>query len=255
MRMLYLSYMIQIFGRSVRGWKLILFGAVFVIGLSLLFFVRQVWVYYDAIRSGKSNPILEQRMESSWSKLVANNKVGAEDLARLTASQTGTLGTKGAKLTIVEFLDFDCPFCRASFSPVREMIQKYNKQVYFIVRDFPLEELHPRAIPSALAARCAAAQDKFWAYHDKLYIDQDHHEDADLERYARETGLDTVAFDQCYQHRTFAAAIQQDVQDGLRVGVQGTPTFFFNGVRVQGQLDGLTLEYLIQRFLKASDTK
>jgi len=213
-------------------------------------FLRQVWVYYDAIKSGKTNPILERRMESSWSKLVSNNQVSPADLARLTAAETASLGTKGAKLTIVEFIDFGCPYCQASFAPVREMVQKYKDQVYFVVRDFPIEEIHPRAFPAALAARCAAVQGKFWPYHDKLFIHQEKHEDEDLQRYADEVGLNGPGFRACYRARVHASAIQQDVQDALRVGVQGTPTFFFNGVRIQGKLDAPTLEYLILRFLK-----
>lgn len=212
-------------------------------------FSFQVYRYYQAIRSGKTNPFLEERLGSSLSHEVANSQVTATDLARLTASPEGTIGKPGSKLTIVEFLDFDCPYCRQSFAAVREMITKYQDQVYFVVRDFPLEDLHPRALPSALAARCAGAQGKFWPYHDKLYINQDNHSDDDLARYAREAGLDEATFTSCYQAKTYESTIQQNVQDGLQAGVQGTPTFFFNGTRIQGALDAPTLEYLIKWFL------
>lgn len=181
---------------------------------------------------------------------MVNSNILMEDLVRLASVYTGTLGKPGAKLTIVEFLDFDCPYSRNSFSPVREMITKYQDQIYFVVRDFPIEELYPRAVPAALAAHCAAAQGKFWPYHDKLFIHQDQHQDEDLMRYAREVGLEEASFQRCYENRMFASAIQQDVRDGLQSGVAGTPTFFFNGVKIQGALDADTLESLIKRFLQ-----
>jgi len=227
---------------------LCLFLLLIVWGVGSFFF--RTYEYYRAIRSGVSNPLLEQKLDSSFSHAVANSNVTAADLAQLAASPTATLGTKGAPLTIVEFLDFDCPFCQASFGPVHEMVQKYHDKVYLIIRNFPLTDIHPRALAAALAARCAAEQGKFWPYHDQLYINQDHHEDTDLAQYARNVGLDGTRFDQCYQSQKYQPQIQRDVQDGLQAGIQGTPTFFFNGIKIQGGLTSDTLEFLIKKFLK-----
>ncbi|HEU0050907.1 MAG TPA: thioredoxin domain-containing protein [Patescibacteria group bacterium] len=219
-------------------------------------FVRQIFIYYQAIRSGKTTPFLEQRIQSSFSKLVANANVSDADLARL-ASTTGnpSLGHKGAPLTIVEFIDFGCPFSQLSAMPMRQIMQKFSKQVYFVVRDFPLDDLHPNATNLALAARCAGAQGKFWSYHDLLFAHQDKQTDADLENFATQTGLDLAAFRSCYQSRTYERQVQQDLADGLQVGVQGTPTFFFNGVRVQGGLDFEMLQFLVNHFLSLNPSK
>ncbi len=212
-------------------------------------FSLQVYRYYRAIRSGESNPFLEQQLTSSLSHLQANTQVSQEDLVRLSSASAGSMGNPKAKLTIVEFIDFDCPYSKESFAPVREMVSKYQDQVHFLVRDFPLQDVHPRALSEAVAARCAGAQGKFWAYHDKLFMNQENHADEDLARYAREVGADGATFDACARSSVFNGAVQQDVQDGLRADVEGTPTFFFNGIKVQGALDAPTLEFLIKKFL------
>jgi len=231
-------------GRVVAGAV----GLVLLIGLTV--FVVQVIQSYGHIRRGEADPFLEKKLQSSFSKLIANQKVTQQDMARLRSPDAATFGNPNAKLTIVEFLDFDCPFCEASFAPLREMMGKYANQVYFVVRDFPIEELHPRAIAAALAAHCAQAQGKFWPYHDQLFFHQDQHEDADLMRYVKMVGLDETAFRTCYVNQTYKDKIQQSLGDGLQVGVQATPTFFFNDVKIQGALTREQLEFLIQRFLK-----
>ncbi len=232
------------FGRVLAG----IFGLLVLAGIGA--FGLQIFHYYRAIRSGDTNPLLEQRLESSFSRLRANTTVTAEDLKRLHPPTAPSFGNPEAKLVIVEFLDFDCPYCKESFPVVREMMEREKDRVYFIVRDFPVEELHPRALSAALAARCAQDQGGFWPYHDKLFTDQDHHEDADLIRFAREIGLQQPAFTACLNDRRHATQIQAEIADGLRAGVQGTPTFFFNGIKLQGALNRQTFEFLVKKFLE-----
>ena len=231
-------------------WKIVLAFFGVIILLTGLWFGSQFLHYYRAIRSGAINPLLEQNLQSSFSRMAANAKVTPQDLARLTSPDAPTRGKSNAKLTIVEFLDFDCPFCGSAFVPLKDALTKHKDQIYFVVRDFPIEELHPRALRSALAARCAQGQGKYWPYHDLLFAAQDRHEEADLERNAELAGLNVNAFRQCYQSEQFKEKVLSDIRDGLQVGVQGTPTFFFNGVKVQGALDQKTFEFLIERFLK-----
>lgn len=206
--------------------------------------------YYRAIRAGQSSPLLDQHLEASLSSAIANQHVTEEDLIRLQPISAPALGNPAAKLVVVEFLDFGCPYCRESFSGVRELIQRYQDRVYFIARDFPVDELHPRATAAALAARCAQEQGFYWSYHDKLFLDQQHQEDEDLRRYAQEVGMNVVSFDQCYKEKRYETRIRTEIADGLRAGVEGTPTFFFNGIRIQGALDAKTLEFLIKKFLE-----
>lgn len=225
-------------------------GFLFLILVGVGAFVRQTYIYYRAIKSGQVNPLLDRQMESSWTRLQANTHVTSADLARLVPEGAPTLGSPNGGVTMVEFIDFDCPFSRESFGPVREIMQKYQDKVRLVIRDFPLEELHPNAMRNAQAARCANAQGKYWAYHDKLFGNPDQHEETDLKRFAREVGMDGNAFDTCLASMRDTVSIQQDLADGLQAGVEGTPTFFFNGLRVQGGLDAATLEFLIQKSLE-----
>lgn len=228
---------------------MLIVAAVLVIG-GVIWFGYSVSRYYHAIRSGEANPLLEERLQSSVSSAVANSHVAASDLARLDKADAPSVGAKDAPLVIVEFLDFGCPFCRASFEPVRELTTRYSTSVRLVIRDFPIKDLHPDAVKAAHAARCANEQGKFWAYHDKLFLNQGAFSDDDLHRYALEVGADGQRFDTCMQENRYMKDIENDMAVGLQAGVSGTPTFFFNGNRIQGGLDQKTLEFIIREFLK-----
>ena len=218
--------------------------------LVLGFFAYKTFNYYSAIRRGDSNPLIDTYVGLSLTNALANTKVTAGDLARLAPATAPTFGPASSTVTIVEFLDFGCPFSEASYGPLREMEQKYQDRIRVVYRDFPITELHPRAFAASLAARCAHEQGKYLAYHDRLFANQEQLEDTDLLRYARAVGLNEDQFQGCYQSQKYASVIQADIQDGLQAGVQGTPTFFFNGIKVPGTLNNKLLELLIQRFLK-----
>ena len=226
------------------------YGIFLLIFLVLSLFAWKTFTYYAAIKRGDSNPLIDTYIGLSLTNALANTEVTSEDLARLAATTAPTFGAATSTLTIVQFLDFSCPFSEASYGPIREMTQKYQNQVRIVYRDFPIGEVHPRAFPAALAARCAHEQGKYLAYYDRLFANQEHHEDEDFYRYAKVLGLEEAQFKSCYTSQKYASVIQADIQDGLRAGVQGTPTFFFNGIRVPGTLNNQLIELLIQRFLK-----
>ncbi len=240
------------FFQRMSGWRWLEWIFFAFLMAILGWFVFTFFRYYFAIRSGASNPLLSQRLDATISSQIANQHVTEEDLLRLQPTTAPTLGNPASKLVVVEFLDFGCPYCKDSYSAVREVMEKYKNKVYFMARDFPVEELHPRAIAAALAARCAQEQGLYWPYHDKLFAHQDRHEDADLRTYAQEVGANVPSFDQCVREKRYESFVQQELADGLRAGVEGTPTFFFNGVRVQGGLDAPTLEFIISKFLTSS---
>lgn len=231
---------LRVFGYSIF---LIIF---FILG----FFAWKTFGYYDAIRRGESNPFIDSYIGLSLTNALANTKVTSEDLTRLAATTSPTFGSASSTVTVVEFLDFSCPFSEASYGPLRETLEKYKDRIRVVYRDFPIAEIHPRAFAAALAARCAHEQGKYLAYHDRLFANQEQQEEADLLRYARAVGLNEAQFQSCYQSQKYASVIQTDIQDGLRAGVQGTPTFFFNGIKVPGTLNTQLLDLLIQRFLK-----
>ncbi len=143
-------------------------------------------------------------------------------------------GPAAAPVTIVEFEDFQCPFCKEAQATLAELLSKYPETVRLVHRDFPLDSLHPGSPKSHEAARCAGEQGKFWAYHDKLYGDAPGQGAERLKELAREIGLDMPAFERCVASAKYQAAVQKDVQEGKRLGVNGTPAFFINGRLVWG---------------------
>lgn len=158
--------------------------------------------------------------------------------AVLVAHDDPALGAADAALTIVEFSDFQCPYCRRAFPIIREIAERYGDRIRYVYRDFPVEEIHEDARRAAEAAQCAHAQGKFWAYHDRLFQQQEAQcpsgvvcenglDAVSLIAHARAVGLDVPAFEQCAASGTFADAVQGDRAVGLQLGVRGTPTWFF----------------------------
>jgi protein-disulfide isomerase len=145
-------------------------------------------------------------------------------------------GPATAPVTIVEFQDFHCPFCERVQPTLAQVVGRYGERIKLVYRDFPIDELHPQARKAHEAARCANDQGKFWPYHDVLFARPKQAGPEDLKTYAREAGLDVESFERCVTARTYQAAVQKDVDEGIRAGVTGTPTFFINGRLVSGAL-------------------
>jgi protein-disulfide isomerase len=143
-------------------------------------------------------------------------------------------GPKDAPVTIVEFSDFHCPFCRNVVATVKEVLKQYEGRVKWVYRDFPIANLHPQAPRAAEAARCAGEQGKFWEYHDLLFDSQTQTTTADFKGFAEQLKLDPKSFGQCLDSAKHQAAVEADIQDGARLGVTGTPTFFINGRMLVG---------------------
>ncbi|MBI2882352.1 MAG: thioredoxin domain-containing protein [Candidatus Methylomirabilis oxyfera] len=161
-------------------------------------------------------------------------------------------GPKDAPVTIVEFSDFQCPYCSRVVGTLKEVVRLYPKQVRLAFRDFPIAGLHPKAQKAAEAARCAGDQGKFWEYHDRLFESQAHAEISDFKQFAEQLKLDGNSFAACLDSGKYAAAIQADVQEGARLGITGTPTFFINGRLVVGALPLEMFRKLIDRELRSS---
>ncbi len=153
----------------------------------------------------------------------------------VSADDDPARGPAGAAVTIVEFSDFQCPFCqRFSRETLPLILKNYGDRVRFVYRDFPLAQLHPGAQPAAEAAQCAFEQGRFWEYHDLLFQDPGALNAATFRAYARTLGLDAAAFDRCVEARRFAGEVQRDFAAGRSYGVNATPTFFVNGLMVVG---------------------
>jgi protein-disulfide isomerase len=163
-------------------------------------------------------------------------------------------GHAGAPVTIVEFSDFQCPYCGKAESTVKEVLGKYTDTVRFAYRDFPLHS-HPHAQGAAEASRCAADQGKYWEYHDLLFAHQDKLDPAGLAEQARILKLDEKKFDECLKSGKYQAAVEKDLQDGTQAGVSGTPAFFINGVFLNGAQPASAFEKIIESELAAQKSQ
>lgn len=156
---------------------------------------------------------------------------------QLETADDPALGPAGAPVVVVMFIDFQCPYCRQMFPAFRELAVAYSNRVRFIVRDFPVTQLHAEAQAASEAAGCIyelGGNDKFWAYHDKLYLNQDALGTSTYRTLATQVGVEDQAFTACVESGRTKTEVDQDFLDGIALGVTGTPTFFFNGYRVQG---------------------
>jgi protein-disulfide isomerase len=154
--------------------------------------------------------------------------------AAVSVDGSPSRGPADAPVTIVEFSDFHCPFCRKVQPVLAELLSRYGDRVRLVYKDFPLDNLHPQARAAAEAARCAGDQEKFWEYHDRVYAGPSDGSPAALRAMAEEVGLDLAAFDECQSSRKYQAAVQKDLQEGAGLGITGTPGFFINGRFLSG---------------------
>jgi protein-disulfide isomerase len=165
-------------------------------------------------------------------------------VSRLTPPVSDTdhrSGPDDAPVTLVEYGDFECPHCGAAYPIVEGVRRRMGARLRFVFRHFPLKEMHPHAMHAAEAAEAAGAQGKFWPMHGMIFEHQDALEDADLVRYAKALHLDGKRFTSELDSEARAERIREDIRSGIRSGVNGTPTFFINGVRYDGSWEASDL--------------
>jgi protein-disulfide isomerase len=164
--------------------------------------------------------------------------VGLDDrplgLAEPVTDLDHRLGPDDAAVTVVEYGDYECPFCAEALPGVREMISRYGDRLRFVFRHFPLISQHPHAWRAALAAEAAGAQRRFWQLHEHLLAHQHDLSDEELRTHTRALGLDMAAFERDLHDPELAEHVRRDAIGGLHSGVLGTPTFFVNGRRLEG---------------------
>jgi protein-disulfide isomerase len=145
-------------------------------------------------------------------------------------SKSPTMGNKNAPLVLIEFTDYQCPFCRRHFETVHQQLVKTyvdTGQLKLVLKEFPLQKLHPNAPRAAMAAQCAGSQNSYWPMHDLLFRNQTRVQMADLKSFAVSLGLDSELFMNCMKERLFTSNIIEDFNLGVTAGVKGTPFFFF----------------------------
>lgn len=183
-------------------------------------------------------------------------------VATVSVSGNPIMGRKDAPVTLIEFSDYQCPFCRRfSQNTLPTLKTKYidTGRVRYVFRDFPLDRIHPQARKAAEAAHCAEDQGKYWEMHDLLFQNQKDLQVGKLKTYARSLKLDPVAFDDCLQKDKYAANVQKDLEDGVGVGIRGTPSFFvgktgqddtIKGVMIRGARPITVFQAEINKLLK-----
>ncbi|MCC2641279.1 MAG: oxidoreductase precursor [Nitrospira sp.] len=151
-----------------------------------------------------------------------------EPVLAVSTDDDPSTGPTAAPVTIVEFSDFQCPFCKRSAGVVKEVLRAYGEKVRFVYRDYPTPN-HIHAQQAAEAAQCAGAQGKFWVYHDLLFEHQQTGLGWDFNGLAQQASMDMAAFSHCLDTHEYASEVEADLRDALNVGVTSTPTFFING--------------------------
>jgi protein-disulfide isomerase len=151
------------------------------------------------------------------------------------------LGPADARVTLVEYGDFECPSCGATYPVLREVRRAFGPNLRFVFRHFPLRDSHPHAEAAAEASEAAAAQGKFWEMHDRLFEHQAALDGRALARHARKAGLDVERFERELGAGAHAGRVARDVESGRTSGVRGTPSLFINGVRYSGPRDRASL--------------
>ena len=146
-------------------------------------------------------------------------------------------GLEDSPLTLVEYGDYECPYCGEAYPIVKRLQKKMGEDLRFVFRNFPLSEIHPHALAAAQAAEAAGLQNRFWEMHDGLFENQDRLEDENLIVLAGKLKLDIETFKHDLSSKEVTAKLEKDFSSGIRSGVNGTPTFYINGVRHDGSYE------------------
>jgi len=189
----------------------------------------------ERLREDIRRHLEEQRRARATAEIRsrASVRVQLEPPRAEVAAAGPSLGPADAPVTLIEFSDYQCPFCRRAEPTVRELLERYEGRLRLVFRHLPLD-FHERARPAAVAAVCAERQGRFWDYHALLFEHQDALADPDLRRYAEELSLDLEAFQRCREGDEADDAVEADVRAAARAGASGTPAFFVNGILLTG---------------------
>ncbi len=235
---------------AIKLGKLLLIIILIIIGLAIL----TTFLKFSEIEKRLSkdkidySKLLNPQYTSPQTATAPNTKNNSSQLI-LGNENNYSLGSDNAKLTIVEFADFACPYCKKSFPKIREISLKYNKDIKYIFRDLPIISEHSANL--ALGARCAGEQGLFWPMHDRLFMDQGIKEDAEIWLAAKQSGVDTSKFEACYDTQKYLPQIKKDFSDAQALGIDhiGTPVWFVNGQQVSGDIPEDVFNKIIEDIL------
>ena len=198
---------------------------------------------FEQMSSAIQKFLEDQQLTNAKQDVIAELRKGGPairvlmDVPRADVAVTGddpSLGSATAPVTVVEYSDFQCPFCGRVMPTLKELRTKYGDKVRLVWKDFPLTQIHPQAFVAAQAGNCAREQGKFWEYHDRLFANQQALQPDLLKKYAAEVGLDSMKFNTCLDSSKYEARVQEALGAGTRLGITSTPTMYINGRMVNG---------------------
>jgi protein-disulfide isomerase len=194
----------------------------------------------EQVRAPVRNLLIQQRSATAYQSYVEQLKLKTPvkmslepPRQKIATADSPALGSANAPIELVEFSDFQCPFCYRAHPTVKQVLSTYGTKIRFVYRNYPLPN-HPNARPAAEAAQCANEQGQFWAYHDRLFADQNKLGNDDLKSTAASLGMDAGRFNACFDSHKYKARVDADMQAGNEAGVNGTPAFFINGRMLSG---------------------
>lgn len=205
----------------------------FVAGLA---FGYLFWGRDGSLIANDSSQKIDRETVPSTEEVVAENQP-TQEIRRYDVSEDDdpVYGPDTAKITIIEFSDFECPFCRRWHTEVWPQLRaEYPDQIRLVYRDFPLTNIHPNATPAASAANCAGDQDMYWEYNDLLYSGRQNLNMTGFLAYAGELDLDITVFTECIESGRYNSEVMADLEYAANLGVSSTPTFFVNGIPIIG---------------------
>jgi protein-disulfide isomerase len=212
---------------------------------------------YSAVRDDVLQHIRELRRSKARTAFVDNLRKQANinillmpPSADVNIAKAYTNGSPDAQVTLVEFADYECPYCQKVNPQIQQMKKEYGDKLAVVYKDFPLP-MHHTSEKAAEAARCAGEQGKFWQYHDVLFYSKQLDVDA-LKEHARVISLDVDRFDTCLDSGSQAAAVKKDLEEAKSLGLTGTPSFFVNGHFFSGVVDYATLRDMVNQQLNAA---
>lgn len=231
----------------------VLLPLAFVLGLSVGYLLWGRAYEAAAVRQAAEAPVnVETSSETSDSQASEQTQATAQPVTRydVPVDDDPSIGPADAAITIIEFSDFECPYCRKWHDEVYPLLmENFAGQVRLVYRDFPLSSIHQNASAAAQAADCANEQGAYWEYHDKLFSMERGLSSEAYQSYAQDLGLDISKFDECLQDEKYKDEVDADFEYAAKLGVRSTPTFFINGIALVGAQPFEVFQQVIEKEL------
>jgi protein-disulfide isomerase len=214
------------------------------------------YTYVQVFGNAEEQTALAERFDAQFTSAQSGRGIRGSlstidiDPTEIISPHAPKFGAENPQVTIIAFIDFECPFCREAYPSFQEIRKHYSPAVQVVFKHFPISSIHPHAEAASLAAQCASDQDMFWEYYELIFTEAKL-DTPSLKRYASMLGLDDRSFSACLSSKKHEAYITEDLADGYEIGVRGTPTYIMNGKKIEGVIDAATWNSLIVSELQA----